>query len=120
MNEKKSKPVSEECRNKFLAVKDAMELLSGKWKLQIVGALLVREKMRFMDLLRGVDGIAAKMLSKELLELEQNKLVTRTVMDTKPVTVEYELTPHGKTLQTVIQEISSWGIAHRKYLFGKQ
>ncbi|WP_245856933.1 winged helix-turn-helix transcriptional regulator [Mucilaginibacter auburnensis] len=96
-----------------------MILLSGKWKIQIVGWLLLYGKVRFMDMLRGIDGIAAKMLSKELQELEQNEIMVRTVMPTKPVTVEYELIEHGKTLSGVITAISTWGVTHRQFLFKK-
>jgi DNA-binding HxlR family transcriptional regulator len=99
---------------RLLAVRDTMEILSGKWKIPIVGALRFKGKMRFMDLLREVDGIAAKMLSKELQDLEQNKLVSRTICNTKPITVEYEITDHGKTLDSVIFAIVNWGMEHRK------
>lgn len=101
----------------LLAIKDAMELLSGKWKIQIIGCLMLHGTMRFMDLRRRVKGIAAKMLSRELQELEQHKLIRRNVMDTRPITVEYALTEHGISLQNVIGEIRSWGIAHRKHVF---
>jgi len=99
---------------RMLAVRDAMEILSGKWKIQIIGVLLFHDKMRFMDLLRVVDGIAAKMLSKELQDLEANQIITRTVLNTKPITVEYEMTAYGHTLRPVIDEIVSWGIDHRE------
>lgn len=110
-----------ECNNlSIVAIKDTMELLSGKWKIQIIGSLLMNGKLRFKELQRNVDGIASKMLSKELQELEQNELLTRTVMNTKPITVEYELTEHGKTLQSVIVSITNWGLEHRKHLFQKE
>jgi DNA-binding HxlR family transcriptional regulator len=67
-----------------------------------------------MDLLREVEGIAAKMLSKELQDLEANQLVKRTVKETKPITVEYEITPYGKSLEPVIVEIVNWGLQHRR------
>ena len=67
-----------------------------------------------MQLQREVEGIGAKMLSKELRDLEINELVKRTVYDTKPVTVEYELTEYGKTLQYIIKEMSKWGARHRE------
>ena len=105
------------CEVTLLAIKDTMELLSGKWKIQIVGSMMMNGKMRFMDLLRDVDGIAAKMLSKELQDLEVHELITRTVKDTKPVTVEYELTEHGKSLENLINEVAKWGIHHRNRLF---
>ncbi|PLK43262.1 transcriptional regulator [Emticicia sp. TH156] len=101
-----------------MAVQDAMDILSGKWKILIIGSLSFGKK-RFMELLRDVNGIGAKMLSKELKDLEENDLVKRTVHDTKPVTVEYELTDYGATLQEVIGAIAYWGSEHRKRIFNK-
>lgn len=95
-----------------------MGILSGKWKFHILGTLMINEKMRFMDLLREVDGIGSKMLSKELQDMEMNHLITRTVLNTKPITVEYEVTEYGKTLKPIIDEIANWGIQYRKALFG--
>lgn len=106
-----------QCNNRhhaMLGIHDAIDVLSGKWKIEIIGALTYGGKRRFMDLLRDVEGIAAKMLSKELQDLEANQLVKRTVMETKPITVEYEITEYGKTLQPVIHAIASWGLAHRE------
>lgn len=107
------------CKVRINAIKDTMELLSGKWKFHILGTLLLGDKLRFMDLLREVDGIGAKMLSKELQDLEMNHLVNRTVLNTKPVTVEYEITEYGKTLKPIIDEIANWGIAYRNALYNK-
>lgn len=105
------------CQQTHIAIRDTMEVIGGKWKIQIIGTLLLHGKMRFMDLLRAVDGIGAKMLSKELQHLELNQLVERTVVHSKPITVEYEITPYGATLHKVIHEILTWGIQHRKHLF---
>jgi DNA-binding HxlR family transcriptional regulator len=101
-------------RERLLAINDAMDVLSGKWKIQLIGLLIFQGKMRFMELLRHLDGIGAKMLSKELQNLEANQIITRTVLQTKPVTVEYEITAYGKSLQDVIISICTWGINHRK------
>ena len=101
-----------------MAIRDSMDVLSGKWKAAIIGSLTFGEK-RFKELQRDVDGITAKMLSKELKDLEINKLVKRTVYDTKPVTVEYRLTEHGKSLQKLIEELVTWGIHHREKIFDK-
>ena len=115
----KSNDQSAECSSHMLAVRDAMDILSGKWKIHIIGSLRFGKK-RFKELQRDVEGIAAKMLSKELRDLEVNELVTRTVYDTKPVTVEYELTQYGKTLEKVIIEIAQWGVNHRKRIMKKK
>ena len=103
-------------QQKLKAVRDTMEILSGKWKIQILGTLRFKGKMRFMDLLREVEGIATKMLSKELQDLEANKLVSRTICNTKPITVEYEITDYGKSLDKLILEIVDWGMEHRKVI----
>ena len=63
---------------------------------------------------REIPNITAKMLSKELKDLEVNQLVKRTVYDTVPVTVEYSLTKYGKSLQSVLKELGKWGTQHRK------
>ena len=104
------------CKTRITALKDTMEVLSGKWKFHIIGTLLQSGPMRFMDLLREV-GVAPKMLSKELHDLEVNQLVTRTVLDTKPVTVEYDVTAYGKNLEKVIDEIAAWGTEYRKAVY---
>ncbi len=59
------------------------------------------------------------MLSKELQDLEINELVSRTVMDTKPVTVEYELTAYGGSLKDVVDTLAAWGTQHRARIMKK-
>jgi DNA-binding HxlR family transcriptional regulator len=106
-------------KKEMMAIHDAMDVLSGKWKIYIISSICHYNKRRFSDILNDVVGISNKMLSKELKELEVNKLVKRTVLDTQPVTVKYELTVHGKTLQTIINNLTDWGLAHRKEITGK-
>jgi DNA-binding HxlR family transcriptional regulator len=101
------------CAAHHLAIHDTMEVLSGKWKIRIIGSLSGGKK-RFMELIAKIEGIAAKMLSKELQELELNGLVSRTVLNTKPITVEYELTDYGHSLKPIIDEMSAWGKKHRE------
>ena len=107
-----------ECTKHLLPVKDALDILSGKWKIQIIISLTFGKK-RFKEIQREIPGITAKMLSKELRELEINELATRKVYDTKPVTVEYELTPYGRTLKKVINELHEWGSKHRKRIIAR-
>lgn len=100
----------------LLAMRDAMNILGGKWRVPLIGALCLKGKMRFSDLIRELDGIGAKMLSKELQELEMNQLITRTVVQTKPITVEYEMTTYGLSLKKLIGEIITWGIGYREHV----
>ena len=108
-----------ECRKQLLAVHDAMDILSGKWKIYIVASLCYHSERRFSEILQDVKGISNRMLSKELKDLEINKLVKRTVLQTQPVTVEYKLTEYGQKLQAMILNLSEWGIEHRKKIIGK-
>jgi DNA-binding HxlR family transcriptional regulator len=107
------------CQVRMQAISDTMSILSGKWKFHIIGTLIEGSKLGFMDLLREIDGIGSKMLSKELQDLEMNHLVNRKVMDTKPITVQYSITEYGATLAPVINELAGWGIEYRKSLFEK-
>lgn len=103
-----------DCPQSFvLAVNDTMNVLSGKWKLPIMAALLFGKK-RFKELEREIPKITPRMLSKELRDLEMNGMVTRTVYDTIPVTVEYEFTLSGKRFKKVLDAMVEWGLEHRK------
>lgn len=104
----------QEQKKRMRAVQDSMDVLNGKWKIAIVSSICCYGKRRFSDISNDIEGISNRMLSKELKELEINRLVKRTVLDTQPITVQYELTEHGDTLQTVISHLMDWGIAHRK------
>lgn len=106
-------------KEELLALKDAIELLSGKWKFCILHNLYNNGTMRFKDLQEMALGITPKVLSKELQELQDNLLITRTVNDTKPVTVSYALTPHAKETEAVVSALISFGLKHRKKIKGK-
>ncbi|WP_010521244.1 winged helix-turn-helix transcriptional regulator [Aquimarina agarivorans] len=107
-----------ECSHTILAIHDVMDILNGKWKISII-ACLCYKKMRYSELLREVKGISGRMLSRELKELEMNQLIIRNVLDTQPVTVEYEITEYGSTLKNLTNTIAEWGIKHRKRIIGK-
>jgi DNA-binding HxlR family transcriptional regulator len=107
------------CSETFvLAVNDTMNVINGKWKLPIIGSLLYGKK-RFKEMEREIPKITPRMLSKELKDLEVNGIVKRTVYDTKPVTVEYELTPSGESFKKVLDAMVEWGLQHRKSIIGK-
>src|SRR5688500_8962719 len=109
MNTGKNKPKlnQPECTAALIPVRDALEVLNGKWKLPIIISLSFGSK-RFGQIAKEINGITDKMLSKELKELEQNQLVLRSVYDTFPPTVEYSITEHGRSLERVINELRVW------------
>jgi len=105
------------CTKIIQPVQDALYVLSGKWKLPIIISLSYGNK-RFSEMAREIPKITDRMLSKELRELELNKLVKRNVYDSVPVVVEYVLTDYGKTLNPAIEELYKWGVEHRKKISG--
>jgi DNA-binding HxlR family transcriptional regulator len=110
-------PALPACKSTHHAVNDTLEVIGGKWKLIILAVLLERT-YRFKELSREIN-ISPRILSKELQELEQHQLVTRTVCDTRPITVEYAATPYSLTLQGVVMAMREWGLTHHQTIVGK-
>ncbi|KFC19936.1 winged helix-turn-helix transcriptional regulator [Chryseobacterium sp. FH1] len=104
------------CGEELMAMRDCLDILGGKWKLMILRYLTNREhqKLHFKKLQREINGISAKMLSKELKELETNLLITRTVEDDTQIMVFYAITEYGKSVTPLTENLVQWGITHRK------
>lgn len=106
-----------ECSYNILCIHDAMDVIGGRWKVSII-ACLCYQPMRYSELLREVKGISGKMLSRELKDMEINQLISRTVIDTQPTAVVYDLTEYGKTLKELTLTIADWGRNHRRKIIG--
>lgn len=108
----------ETCSKAKMAIRDTLDVVGGKWKLVLI-SLLRSEKKRFNELSREAE-ISPRILSKELQELEMNGLVTREVLNTKPITVQYGLTDYSASLDEVLTAMENWGYQHRqKIISGK-
>lgn len=81
--------------------------IADKWTVLVLG-LLEPGPLRFNALKRGIDGISQKMLTQTLRSLEADGFVTRRVFATVPVTVEYELTALGRSLNAVLEPVKAW------------
>lgn len=102
-----------------------LDTISDKWVALILAALGSggsdqREarstgrprSMRYSELSRRLAGVSQKMLTQTLRSLERDGLITRTVTPTVPVTVTYELTDLGRSLQHMMRAIKAWAEAH--------
>ena len=103
---------NETCQHKLMATRDTLEVIQGKWRIPIIIALLYGNK-RFGEIQRDISDISPKMLSQELKALETNKIITRTLYDSMPVTVDYALTPLGHSMRPLLEEVLQWGIHFR-------
>lgn len=110
---KNFKPSEVECKSTLSSIADALYVIGGKWKLRIIVALKEGNR-RFNELQRTIDGISAKVLSKELKDLELNGFIRRKVFTGSPVVVEYELTGYSDTLEDVLSSLSTWGAMHKQ------
>lgn len=106
------------CQYELKVAKDAMEVIQGKWRIPIIISLTYGNK-RFGEIQRDIPEISPKMLSQELKALEENQLITRTLYDSMPVTVEYALTPLGLSMKDLLVELRNWGKHFRKEILGK-
>lgn len=106
-----------DCMQALKPVRDTLDVINGKWKLQIIISLNAGNK-RFTEIERSIPKLTSKVLAKELKELEQNGLVERIVKDTYPVSIEYYPTQYTNTLHPVVESLKDWGENHRKHIFG--
>lgn len=107
-----------DCMSVLVPVRDTLDVVGGKWKLLILISIWEGNKY-FREIERSIPKLSTKVLAKELKELEVNKLIKRTVIDDFPVRIEYTVTNHAKTLQTVIETLRDWGLHHRKEILDK-
>ena len=102
-----------------------LDRISDKWVALILAALGsdgphqpgvdcagAPRSMRYSELSRRLAGVSQKMLTQTLRSLERDGLVTRTVTPTVPVTVTYELTDLGLSLDQVMRGLKVWAEAH--------
>lgn len=116
-----SKGTIGDCKELMLSLRDFGDIWRGKWKIQIILYLSINKDktIYFTQIRRDIPGISSKMLSKELKELEINRLVSRIVHPTIPVKVEYLITAHGESFAPVAETMILWGLQHRKLILGK-
>ena len=84
-----------------------LDRLADKWAVLVL-ALLMKDKMRFNQLRREIDGVSQKVLSQVLKKLERDGLIARQAFPTVPVTVEYSITDLGRTLTSTIGALARW------------
>lgn len=88
-----------------------VDQLADKWSVCVLLAL-ADGPVRFNELKRTVGGVTQKMLGQTLRRLEANGVVARRAFATMPMRVEYEVTPLGRTLTPIIEDLKAWAVAH--------
>ncbi|GAB4060662.1 hypothetical protein GCM10028775_77220 [Catellatospora paridis] len=90
-------------------VRDVLERIGDKWSVVVI-CQLGHSTKRFNELRRLSEPITQRMLSATLRGMERDGLVTRTLHDTKPLRVDYALTPRGISLLAVARHLARWAV----------
>ncbi|CAM3316586.1 winged helix-turn-helix transcriptional regulator [Stackebrandtia soli] len=92
-------------------VTEVVRRIGDKWTMLVI-VLLGRRAHRFNELHRGIEGISQRMLTRTLRALESDGLVDRQVFPTVPPSVEYRLSPLGRSLLTPLSALADWVVEH--------
>jgi DNA-binding HxlR family transcriptional regulator len=98
-------------RARALQSRDAIELLSHKWRVAILH-LLTSGPLRANELQRAIRKVSPKMLTQTLRRLERDGLIHRHVRNVIPPHVEYELTPMGESVIPLLRSLCHWAKAN--------
>ncbi len=98
--------------NEHCGISHTLNLIGGRWKINILVFLLNEKKLRYSELKKRLVGISERMLISKLKELQADGLVNRIAHPQVPPKVEYELTPLGHSLKDIIDKMENWGEAH--------
>ncbi|MDQ1096628.1 MULTISPECIES: winged helix-turn-helix transcriptional regulator [Chryseobacterium] len=116
--EKKIKPCIENeqiLKQRFIALRDTLDLLSGKWRFSILLDLHYHEKLRFKDFFKVSEGISPKVLSSELSLLESHRLIEKKLEYTSTQDITYYvLTEHAQEIWVVLNTLIDFGLSNRE------
>ncbi len=98
-------------RTRALESRDAVELLSDKWRIPVLHVLTLGP-LRYGQLQRSITGVSSKVLSETLRGMERDGLITRTLHAAVPPRVDYALTAAGQSLLSPLRELCHWARKH--------
>ncbi|WP_431973686.1 winged helix-turn-helix transcriptional regulator [Micromonospora haikouensis] len=93
------------------AHRELLDQVLDKWSLEVLNTLCERPS-RFNELRQAIPAVSQKSLSATLRRLERNGIVERRVLSSRPVAVEYRITPLGKTLRSPVDALLDWADHH--------
>jgi DNA-binding HxlR family transcriptional regulator len=86
----------------------ALQVIGGKYKVAILYHLRA-SVIRFGELRRLMPSATARMLTKQLRELERDGMIRRKVFRQVPPRVDYFLTGEGRSLVPILEALCEWG-----------
>lgn len=95
----------ERCR----AVSTIQRMIGGKWKIEILFYVALRDVRHFGELRRCIGTVSESTLSKQLRELVSDGFLERIDYGEVPPRVEYVLTPRGASFVPILESMKAWG-----------
>uniref|UniRef100_UPI0031CDD6A4 winged helix-turn-helix transcriptional regulator n=1 Tax=Streptomyces hawaiiensis TaxID=67305 RepID=UPI0031CDD6A4 len=98
-------------RNPACPGRQLFDLVTARWA-ALVLVDLMEGPQRWSELRRRAGGVSDKMLAQTLRDLETGGLITRTVLTSRPPTVQYDLTDLARGATTALQHLQNWAEEH--------
>jgi DNA-binding HxlR family transcriptional regulator len=98
-------------RNPACPGRQLFDLVTARWA-ALVLVDLMDGPQRWSELRRRAGGVSDKMLAQTLRDLETGGLITRTVLTSRPPTVQYDLTDLARGATTALQHLQNWAEQH--------
>lgn len=97
-----------------------IDIIGGKWKPLILYQIGKYKTVRYGELKRNIPNINERVLTRQLRELKEQKLIKKKVYDEVPLKVEYSLTEIGESLTPILYELGEWGKTYNiKFNYGE-
>lgn len=95
---------------KCCPIDNSLKIFGKKFTMHIIRNMILLKQKRFNEFLKSVEGINTKSLSVRLHEMEDSGLVKRTIIERRPLHVEYELTDKGKSLEPILVQMANFSM----------
>lgn len=89
-----------------------LDIIGGKWKPLIMHHIGNYDSIRYGELKRKIPNINERVLTRQLKDLEKDKLINRKAYNQLPLKVEYSLSALGKNIEPILEQLGAWGLEY--------
>ena len=102
-------------------IDNSLKIVGKKFTMHILRNMILLKQKRFSEFLKSIEGISTKTLSIRLQEMEEEHLITREIIDTRPLYIKYSLTEKGKAIEPILVQMANFSMLWEpKKIFKKE
>ncbi len=102
-------------------IDNSLKIVGKKFTMHILRNMILLKQKRFSEFLKSIEGISTKTLSIRLQEMEEGRLITRNIIDRRPIHIEYLLTEKGKAMEPILAKMADFSMQWEpKKIFKKE